>query len=286
MKLYMMKKSSLETIKTNLKTCYAYYYVEDTNDWLKEICGENPFIEIADVDEFELSNLGLSYEKKSKGLVDLENCKIVYSHLKNVISPSQASDERLWAGLCNSTFYKYVKDRWGYNGEIKGSKEKNVNDIMSRFFYARSGTRHSIYRNTLSKCWWIGRNVYDDKNKKNHFWRLDALGANDFSTKISDIFLSNNFASNQQISDGVIGAIAYFNEKEIPLNMKEFLRPSMQLLNALGGTLVLDGLSSEEISDIIIDNINSIREGRESSLNYEETDDEILEEENEDYEME
>lgn len=73
---------------------------------MEEVCGENPFIEFAEIDNFELADLSLP-----KGQIDAENTKILYSKLRNKITPSQASDERLWAGLCNSTFYSYLKDR-------------------------------------------------------------------------------------------------------------------------------------------------------------------------------
>ena len=94
MKLYMMKKSALETLKSNMKDVYYKYYIESTNEWMTEVCGEEPFIEIADVEPFDLADLSLP-----KGQIDAENCKIIYAHLRKYISPSQASDERLCTTL-------------------------------------------------------------------------------------------------------------------------------------------------------------------------------------------
>ncbi len=262
MKLYMMKKSALETLKSNMRDIYSRYYIEDTNEWMRDVCDDDPFIEIADVEPFELADLTLS-----KGEIDAKNCKIVYSHLRKYISPSQASDERLWAGLCNGTFYGYLKERWNYIGEIKGDTEKNVGNITSRFFFSGNAVRRGLYRNTLSKCWWVGFNLYDVSNK-NHFWRIDALGFNDFSSKISDIFASNNFSSNINIVDGIIKALLYFREKEIPLKQREHIRASLQLLNAVGGSIVLDGLDKDEIANIVIRNIETILAGDKGALDF------------------
>lgn len=264
----MMKKYAMDTLKREMKTIYYKYYIESTNDWMEEICGEYPFIEIADVDNFELADLSLP-----KGEIDATNSKIIYSKLRRIISPSQASDERLWAGLCNGTFYRYLKDRWGYVGEIKGDEKKNVGDITSRFFFSGSGIRRGLYRNTLSKCWWVGYNLYD--TKENHFWRIDVLGSNDFSSKISDIFASYNFSSNIDIMDGLLKALLFYKEQGIYIAEKEHIRPSAQLLNAIGGSIVLDGLNSDEIADIVIKNINTIMSGENNTLDYSDTNDEV-----------
>lgn len=263
MKLYMMKKSALETLKSNMKDVYTRYYIESTNEWMNEVCGEDPFIEIADVDPFELADLTLP-----KGQIDAENCKIMYSQLKKYISPSQASDERLWAGLCNGTFYEYLKKRWDYIGEIKGDADTNAGNILSRFFFSGSAIRRGLYRNTLSKCWWVGYNLYDAADRE-HFWRVDALGYSDFSSKISDIFASNNFSSNIEIVDGIIQALMYFKENDIPLKHREHIRASLQFLNAVGGSVVLDGLDTNEIARLVKNNIETIMLGNKGALDFE-----------------
>ena len=237
MKLYFMKKEALDTLKDNLDLVYNKYYTDSDNKWLWNVCGGNPFIEYKDVPEFRLSNLNVG---KSIGEIELENCKLLYMNLK-FLNESQASDERLWAGLCHSVFYEYVRKRWDYHKLQPNTQKDAVSNIKSRFFFS-GGIRSGLYRNTLSKCWWVGRNTYDMSNK-NHFEKLDIIGSNDISTKISDIFYSNNFSSNPIILDGIVEGIKYFNDEGIQLTVKEHIRPSLQLLNAIGGGVVLDCLS-------------------------------------------
>lgn len=93
MKLYIMKREALETLKANLPVVYGKYYTEKTNQWISDICGEDPFIEFKDVTEFKLADLNSDL---TPGEIDLNNCKILYEKLQ-FLSESQASDERLWA---------------------------------------------------------------------------------------------------------------------------------------------------------------------------------------------
>lgn len=266
MKLYFMKKEALDILKDNLDFVYNKYYTDNDNKWLWNACGGNPFIEYKDVPEFSLSSLNSGL---STGEIELENCKILYMNLK-FLNESQASDERLWAGLCHSVFYEYVRKRWNYDKLQPKTQKDAVSNIKSRFFFS-GGTRSGLYRNTLSKCWWVGRNTYDMSNL-NHFEKLDIIGSNDISTKINDIFYSNNFSSNSTILDGIVEGIKYFNEEGIQLTVKEHIRPSLQLLNAIGGGVVLDCLNKEDISNIFIDNIYAIIQGDEQGVESDDTD--------------
>ena len=55
MKLYIMKREALETLKANLSVLYGKYYTEKTNRWIYDICGEEPFAEFKDITEFSLA---------------------------------------------------------------------------------------------------------------------------------------------------------------------------------------------------------------------------------------
>ena len=267
-----MKREALNYFKVNMGKLYTNYFQKDDNSWMTEEFGEDPFIPFMDVPEFEMASL---LDDKGAGKIDLMNCKIIYENLKS-LSESQASDERLWAGLCNGTFYKYMRKRHGYTTSGLKDKEKDVSGILSRFFFT-GGTRGGFYRNTIAKCWWVGRATYDKSNLINHFEMLDALGPNDLSTKVSDIFYSNTFASNPTILKGICDALRFFSDHGIKLRMKEESRPAMQYLNAVGGATLLDVLSSDEIKDIVVKRISEILKGETSDLQVDITDGNELE---------
>lgn len=271
MKLYIMKQDALDTLKSNLSLIYAKYFTEPTNKWIEEIYGENPFIEFKDVPEFSLAPLDAEL---SKGEIDLRNCKILYEKLI-FLSESQACDERLWAGLTHSTFYDYMRRRWGYGyGKKPKTAEKEAGEIKTRFFYQGSG-RGGFYRNTLSKCWWVGHNTYDPDNNVNHFEKLDIIGSNDISTKISDIFRNNTFSSNPYIFTAIVNALKYFKEENKTLQAQTHIRPALQYLNAVGGAVVIDCLDQDEITDIFINAIESIMQGDKPSLSFNDSLDDV-----------
>lgn len=272
MQIYFMKREALNYFKVNMGKLYTNYFQKDDNSWMAEEFGEDPFIPFMDVPEFEMTSL---LDDKGAGEIDLMNCKIIYENLKS-LSESQASDERLWAGLCNGTFYKYMRKRHGYTTSGLKDKEKDASGILSRFFFT-GGTRGGFYRNTIAKCWWVGRATYDKSNMINHFEMLDALGPNDLSTKVSDIFYSNTFASNPTILKGICDALRFFSDHGIKLRMKEEIRPAMQYLNAVGGATLLDVLTSDEIKEIIVKRISELLKGEISDLQVDITDGNELE---------
>ncbi len=268
MKIYFMKKEAIDILKDNLDLLYNKYFTEKDNEWLWTVCGGNPFIEYKDVPNFQLSALD---SDMTIGEVEFNNCKILYKNL-SFLNESQASDERLWAGLCHSVFYNYVRERWDYHKKQPRTQKEAVSNIKSRFFFS-GGTRAGLYRNTLAKCWWVGRNTYD-ASCSNHFEKLDIIGSNDISSKISDIFYSNNFSSNPTILGGIVNGIKYFKDEGVQISLKEHIRPSLQLLNAVGGGLILDCLSEDDIAEIIIENIYAIIQGDEQGIVSNDPDDE------------
>ena len=248
MDILCMKEEAIEKLKSNMKSAYQYYYKENSNEWLWDICEGDPFFKIKEISDFKLADTN----ENSKAEIEFKNCKILYENLK-FINESQASEERLWAGLCHSVFYNYIRQRWGYDKTLPKNEKDAVSGIISRFFFS-GGVRSGLYRNTLSKCWWVGKNTYSEA-KSNHFEKLDMIGKHDISTKINDIFYSNNFSANPIILDGIVQAISSFEEKGKKINTRVHLRPALQELNSIGGNILLDSLNSDEIEEILLNKI-------------------------------
>lgn len=262
MELYLMKRETLETMKANLPAVYGQYYTESSNEWIKDLFGKDPFVKFKPVAEFRLADLESDL---TPGEIDFNNCKIIYENLR-FLSESQASDERLWAGLAHTTFYDYMRKRWGYgSGKMPKDAKTESNEIKSRFFYRNSG-RSGFFRNTLAKCWWVGRSVYDSTNIFNHFEGLDMIGSNDFSTKTNELFYNFTFTSNPHILEAILEVLYRHQREGKRLKTREHIRPALSYLNAVGGTIVLDCLEKEEIVDIFSDAIESFMQGNAPSL--------------------
>ena len=275
MKLCIMKQECLDEIKANLEKYYPLYFSDKTNEWMSVVCGQNPFQYFGqDIPDFKLAELG---RNRSYADIDLENCKIVYSNLK-FLTESQASDERLWAGLTNGVFYDYMRRRCEYDVNAPKEKSKQASEIRSRYFYRYTG-RSGFFRNFLSKCWWVGRALYDEQDS-DHFKKLDIMGSRDLSTKISDIFYSNTFSSNPEILDGIMMFFEYLNNEGIHYRMKEEVRPCLQHLNTVGGAIVLDCLTAEEVREELIDYFEHLQAGDDTEVHdTNDVDDEELAEE-------
>ena len=257
MKLYFMKQSALDYIKANIGTLYMNYYQFDSPEWIYELFDYDPFEVFAEVPDFDLADVN-----QQPGEIDLQNCKILYSKL-DMLSDSQASDERLWAGLCNKTFYSYMRKRWKYARRHLKKSTDDASAIMLRYFYKNSG-RSGMFRNTLARCWWTGRLTYS--GNPNHWERLDAIGAEDIVSKISDIFYSNTYSSNPVIVEGFCEGLKFFRERDIHVATREHIRPTAQYLNAIGGGILLDMLSANEIRNIVVDHIGSLIKGMDPGI--------------------
>ena len=266
-----MKQSALDYITANIGALYINYFREKNNQWIYDLFDYDPFELFMEVPNCELAPI-----TRRRGETELENCRILYSELINV-SESQASDERLWAGLCNGTFYEYVRRRCDYDNLPLRDARKDSEPVLSRFFF-KGGVSSGKFRNTLSKCWWVGHGVYQYK-KNNRFELLDALGADDFSTKVTDIFYSYTFSSNFTIVSGIIKGWREMIDKGYKLPTRSYLRPTVQYINALGGGVLLDVFDENEIKKITVDYITFLYEGKESIVTEEENDDDFYGEE-------
>lgn len=251
MELCFMKSNALDTLKNGLPQIFDKYLTEGENSWLVDVCGENPFVKFRDVPDFELEPID---DGLSAGELDFRNCKILYGHLE-FLTPRQAADERFWAGLCHGVFYDYMRRRYKY--DTNATRPNAAKEIKTRFFFEQFSTT-GILRNSLAKCWWTGRAFYDGNNHTNRFAKLDIVGSNDISSKISYI-LRYRFASNPKILNGVVKFFKYFRDQNIKLGaLKETLRPAIYELNKVGGATVLDCLSDDEVAAIMIAHVEKI----------------------------
>lgn len=248
MKIHFLKDDALTALKSNI-TANISNYRQPTNDWLYDYFqGENPFGEFKlEVEDFSL----VCSSDKDVGKADVQNAITLYSAMKN-ISDTQATDERFWAGLCHGEFWDYLSKRWNAQSSVSLKKE----DILVHYFFAHNKKR-SLITNTLSKLWWLGRLTYD-KTRADPF-ELTHYFENDFSTKTLVIF-SSNFMSNKNIAIGLLSALFDLEKEDFKLNKRlkrDIYYEATKYLNILGGTVILDMLTSEEIKEKVINHLKA-----------------------------
>lgn len=249
MKVHFLTENALEALRTNFKSNLRHY-ADDTNAWIYEyFVGDIPFIEYKQ--EFEDFKLYFD-ENEDIGKIDVRNTIALYSAMKS-LTDTQATDERLWAGMCHCDFWGFLKQRWKSNDY----RNLDENNTKVRYFFAHNKKR-SLITNSLSKLWWIGHLTYDES--RNDPFELTRYLEIDYATKVLVIF-SNNYTSNHTVTVGLLSALKYLEEIGYTMKNKthrDIYYEASKYLNVLGGTYILDYFSSEEICEKVIKYIKSI----------------------------
>lgn len=243
MKIHFMKEEALAYFKGNIKS-NELLYLKNNYDWVQKQYNlyknndESPFGEFKmEIPEFSMDMLSDKPES-----TDYNNVKILYSALKDV-SDTQATDERLWAGLAHNDLYEFMVYRCKLN--IDNINEKK---IMINFFF-NYGNKRSLIIHPLSRLWWVGRLLYDEK-KDNPYEALEYLKS-DFGAKVLSLF-SSNFTNNPSIARAVLYAISELEASGKKVDRKKYLE-IIRYVNLLGGIIILDYLSEEELKEKVID---------------------------------
>ena len=193
-KLYFLKQDALEILRSNIKNNLSKYK-KPTNEWIYDFFDrEDPFLEFKNV----APDFKLIKHSGGNSELEVENAKILYTNLKDILTPSQASDERFWAGLAHGVFWEYMHERWEMD-----KLEVNVNSINTRYFF-QGGIKPSLRAQTISRLWWIAHQTYDEE-RENPFELLDAF-KNDFVTKVYT-FLSIRISNSPKICRALASAV-------------------------------------------------------------------------------
>lgn len=220
------------TLKSNLHILVDNFQLPD-NSWLNTFFGSNPFVNSKYVvEDFELDK---SQEKPF--YTEYENTRRVYGHLR-FLSDSEASDERIWAGLCLGPFWSYTQYRW----------DVSTADSIQQHFMFGYGPRRSLTRNALSRLWWIGRLTYDSLEKRSHPYELTQ-----FVCESSDYImhvLERNISNNPMILNAFLSAILDVRNEGYLINT-DIVGELAKYLNLLGGIYILDCLDYQQIYDKI-----------------------------------
>lgn len=235
MKLQFISCDNLDAIKSNLPHWLDKFQL-DSSAWLEEEFENALFL---NTKYGEIADFTLDMSENDPFATEATNVQLVYGNL-NFLSESQASDERLWAGLCFGPFWKYVKYRW------KIDKKCTSSNIEQHFMFG-FGARRSLTRNALSRLWWIGRLTYDDS-------RTDPWELTKFVCENSDYIMhicERNTSNNPAIIRAFLDAVLEARQKGLLINT-DTVGELAKYLNLLGGTYILDCLPSQKIHDKII----------------------------------
>lgn len=253
MVIHFLKEDCLTALKANIAGNLEHYH-EPTNDWIYEFFdGENPFLEYKfQIDDFQFDTE--LNEEHTQSMQDVENVIRLYSAMKD-LTDTQATDERLWAGLAHGDFWAYMMRRW--NGKKESGNASTL--VQSRYFSRTSdGGRRALFTNSLARLWWIGKLTYDSSRKDP--FELTRYMKDDFSTKSLVVF-SSNYTSNEVVTYGLIGALQLLEKEGFNYGKKnrDVYYQATRYLNILGGTHILDYYTEEEIKEKVLSYMHSLK---------------------------
>lgn len=242
MHLQYMKQETMDDLLLNYDE-YKIHYEKEDREWFSQHFNENNSLMeyVKDFLEFTMD------KDENFNVSDLKNIRIVYDALKE-LPLSVACDARLWTGLAHTSLWDYVWYR--QHEEIakaktaKAKKEK----IQKAFFCVGNGKRRSLFVNCLSRLWWTGYLVYDEK-RKNPYELAETLmygqKGHSFASQIV-LLSSRNFISNKHLFHGILQAILDFKRAGNEVNRVVF-ETVLSYFNNISAATVLDFLPEEEV---------------------------------------
>ena len=226
MKIKIMTNDALKYVKENIANLYSFYTIDsDPEVWIKEKIGKKAFIEVSDLD-FE--DVDLLLDELHPSSTDIANIKIINRVFGN-INESFATDERLWAGLAHTLFYKYMIKRWPAIGS------NNYKDVLNHYFYTTQKPRCYMI-NTLAKMWWIGHKTcfnIDDKYKI-----LDFIG-HDLNGYLFTLF-GSNWSNSEKSLKLFFDAVFKYEEETGNKVGRGLFNDAMQYANSICGLYIID----------------------------------------------
>jgi len=229
MRIKYITEDDLNAIKSNAPTIFREV-ISGQGKTIDEVLGNDSLIKYSsfEIDEFVLD---MSQPKGKENLTDQENIQRVYNHMR-FLSDSQASDERIWVAYTFSEFIEYMRYRWSAS---------DVNDMENHYLFNYSNQR-SLFRNGISRLWWIGRITYDDT-------RTDPYELTKFLCKDQDFIESicgRNIFNNPDIGYSTIKALFDADKSGIKVD-RYLVRDIGKYINLLAGTYILDAMKKDEI---------------------------------------
>lgn len=239
-KARLLGTAQLETLRVNIAGNAKQYALPASwlagyfqgNDWSLSSSLELP------------DELSLQVPTDESLLLDLENTRILYSALKH-LTPTQASDERLWAYLTHVTFWPYMRARWGVEKYLENPRLADV--VQERYFFMSDRPR-ALIRNGIARLWWYGYTTYDDT--RDDPFELTAVLLKNLD--VAQSVLERAFSRNRTVAHAVLSVLRKLEQDGTPFYDRAKVRELAKFLVQLGGVTIIDALGRPEIEQIVL----------------------------------
>ena len=166
------------------------------------------------------------------------------------MSPSRATDERLWAWMTHFRLHAYGLKRWRRTSNL------NMQNYVRSHWFSSGSTDASWRHNTASRTWWIAHTaIKAARGSAGAFTAEEALKVFTNTAVFYHIPMYYNFTREPMILGEIVRAI--LNEAE-GINAEKGMYALLRELNLMGGTQLLPLLPRELLRERIVDNVERI----------------------------
>lgn len=92
-----------------------------------------------------------SGNKRARAADDAEHAIRVYQYL-GPLTRTQAADPRLWVALAHTTFWDYVRARWG-----SADRDTLKTAVLRHWFVPEGGSKATLRTQAISRLWWAAK---------------------------------------------------------------------------------------------------------------------------------
>ena len=133
---------------------------------------------------------------------------------------------------------------------ITGKKKEA--SIISRTIF-NNGNKRSLMINNISILWWIAYYTYDERLEDPYYFTKRFLSGSYRGNAVA--YFSSNLVSNKEIVLGTLEAIYELIDENKMIENRFSYSNANKILNLVGGVVVLDFLSKDEIKSIVKENL-------------------------------
>ena len=133
---------------------------------------------------------------------------------------------------------------------ITGKKKEA--SITSRTIF-NNGNKRSLMINNISILWWIAYYTYDERLENPYYYTKRFLSGSYRGNAVA--YFSSNLVSNKEIVLGTLEAIYELIDENKMIENRFSYSNANKILNLVGGVVVLDFLSKDEIKNIVKENL-------------------------------
>jgi hypothetical protein len=206
--------------------------------WVHSLPAATSGIRESQIEIVELPELVCEPDARTES--DAANAIALYERLR-MLTPVQASDERLWSCLAHTFYWRYARVRW------QGGSAENFDSVETRWFF-KGSSMERLARNSIARLWWGAyATVLPDASDPYRLTRV--LFSN---TDIQFHYMERLFGKNKCV---LHTALDYTDRNLARIRPRKsvgaWANETGKLINRVGGVLQLDALSASEVEEIL-----------------------------------